>query len=143
MKALIATAAAVLLMTLAVLSVTAQSGQRGPMMRQYDLKTETTFTGTVESVDQTGYANMQGNGIHLIVKTGEETKDVHLGPAAFIEPKMTFKKGDTVEITGSKVTMMGKNAVIAREVKKGDQVLTLRDEAGMPVWARRGRKPIS
>jgi hypothetical protein len=109
-------------------------------MRHYDPKTEVTFTGTVESINR--IADMPGRGIHLTVKTGNETSDVHLGPAAFIEGKMTFKKGDTVEITGSKVTMMGKNAVIAREVRKGDQVLTLRDENGVPVWPR-GRRRIS
>jgi hypothetical protein len=113
------------------------------MMRHYDPKTEVTFTGTVESVEHMGYANMRGNGIHLTVKSANETSDVHLGPAALIEGKMTFKKGDTVQITGSKVPMMGKTAVIAREVKKGDQVLTLRDEKGVPVWARRGGKPVS
>src|SRR6516225_8886122 len=138
MKGLTTTAVAVLLVAaVSVLSASAQSGQRGPMMRHYDPKTEVTFTGTVESINR--IADMPGRGIHLTVKTGNETSDVHLGPAAFIEGKMTFKKGDTVEITGSKVTMMGKNAVIAREVRKGDQVLTLRDENGVPVWPR-GRR---
>ena len=140
MKNLMVTTAAVLLVSVSVLSATAQSGQRGPMMRHYDPKTEVTFIGTVESINR--MADMPGRGVHLIVKTGSETSDVHLGPAAFIEGKMTFKKGDSVQITGSKVTMMGKNAVIAREVRKGDQVLTLRDENGVPVWPR-GRRPIS
>ena len=142
MKALMITAAAALLLSVSVLSAIAQSGQRGPMMRNYDPKTEVTFIGSVESIDRMSYANMPGRGIHLTVKTGDETSDVHLGPAAFIEGKMAFKKGDTVQITGSKVTMMGKNTVIAREVKKGDQVLTLRDENGVPVWSR-GRRRIS
>ena len=143
MKRLIRTAAVALLITVGALSARAQSGQRGSMMRHYDPKTEVTFTGTVESVDHMGYANMRGNNVHLTVRTGNETTDVHLGPAAFIEGKMTFRKGDTVEITGSKVTMMAKTAVVAREVKKGDQVLTLRDENGVPAWPRRGRKPVS
>jgi hypothetical protein len=134
------TAAAVLLVLISVLPAPAQSGQRGPMMRHYDPKTEVTFTGTVESINR--MAGMPGRGIHLTVKTGDETSNVHLGPAAFIERKMTFKKGDTVQITGSKVTMMRKNVVIAREVRKGDQVLTLRDENGVPAWPR-GRRPIS
>ena len=98
------TAAAVLLVLISVLPAPAQSGQRGPMMRHYDPKTEVTFTGTVESINR--MAGMPGRGIHLTVKTGDETSNVHLGPAAFIERKMTFKKGDTVQITGSKVTMM-------------------------------------
>jgi hypothetical protein len=142
MKGLIATTAFLLLVVASVLSVAAQSGQPGRMMNNYDPKTEVTLTGTVESVNRAGYVNMPGRGIHLILKTGNETTEVHLGPAAFIDKKMTFKKDDTVQITGSKVTMMGKAVVIAREIKKGDEVLKLRDENGVPVWSR-GRMPIS
>jgi hypothetical protein len=40
---------------------------------------------------------------------------------------------------GSRITYEGKPAIIAAEVKKGDEVLRLRDEKGIPVWAgRRG-----
>jgi len=142
MKWLIATTTFLLLAVASVLSVAAQSAQRGRMMHNYDPKTELTFTGTVQRVDRAGYAKMPGMGVHLILKTGNETTEVHLGPAAFVERKMTFKKDDTVQITGSKVTMMGRTVVIAREVKKGDEVLKLRDENGVPLWSR-GRMPVS
>jgi hypothetical protein len=142
MKGLIATTAFLLLGVASVLSVAAQSGQRGRMMHNYDPKSELTLTGTVEGINRTGYANMPGMGVHLILKTGDETTEVHLGPAVFIDKKMTFKKDDTVQITGSKVTMMGKSVVIAREVKKGNEVLKLRDQNGVPLWSR-GRMPIS
>jgi len=33
------------------------------------------------------------------------------------------------------VTLAGKRAVMAAEVKKGDSILVLRDSAGVPVWA--------
>lgn len=36
---------------------------------------------------------------------------------------------------GSRVTFQGKPAVIAAEVKKGDEVLKLRDETGLPAWS--------
>jgi hypothetical protein len=142
MKSLIATTAFLLLGAASVLSVTAQSGQRGRMMHNYDPKTEVTLTGTVESIDRAGYANIPRMGVHLILKTGNETTEVHLGPAAFVDRKMTFKKDDTVQITGSKVTMMGRMVVIAREVKKGGEVLKLRDENGVPLQSR-GQMPIS
>jgi hypothetical protein len=142
MKGLIATTAFFLLAVASVMSVAAQSGQRGRMMHNYDPKTEVTLTGSVEAVDRAQYANMPRMGIHLILKTGNETTEVHLGPAAFVDRKMTFEKDDTVQITGSKVTMMGKTVVIAREIKKGNEVLKLRDENGVPLWSR-GRMPIS
>ena len=47
---------------------------------------------------------------------------------------------DRVSIKGSRVTFDGKPAIIAADVKKGDNVLKLRDANGRPVWAgwRRG-----
>jgi hypothetical protein len=40
-----------------------------------------------------------------------------------------------VEVKGSRVTFEGKPAIIAAEVKKGDEVLKLRDENGFPMWS--------
>jgi len=142
MGGLITTTAVLLLIVVGVPPGAAQSGQKGRMMGNYNPKTELTIRGTVESIDRVGYANMSGMGIHLVVKTGNEATEVHLGPAAFIDKSMTFEKGDTVQITGSKVTMVGKTIVIAREVEKAGKVLKLRDENGVPVWSR-GRRRIS
>lgn len=35
----------------------------------------------------------------------------------------------------SKIAFGGKPALIAAQVKKGDEVLKLRDDAGFPVWS--------
>jgi hypothetical protein len=125
----------------AIASVQTQPGQMigpgmmGPMMMgNYDLKAEITIKGTVEKVEQPGFGHMYGMGVRLFVKSANETFWVHLGPAAFVERTMTFKEGDAVEVTGSKMTMMGQTTIVAREVKKGDTVLKLRNENGMPLW---------
>ncbi len=119
-------------------SVSLVHAQRGRMMMgNYDPKTEVTLKGTVEKVEHLTYGNMRGPGLHLIVRTENELDDIHLGPATYIETKMTFKEGDTVKIVASEVTMMGKTAFIAREITKGDTVLKLRDERGIPLWSGR------
>jgi hypothetical protein len=68
---------------------------------------------------------------------------VHLGPQWYLENQdVKIEPGDRVEITGSRVTVQGKPTIIAAEVRKGDEVLQLRDAAGVPVWAgwrKRGR----
>jgi hypothetical protein len=75
-------------------------------------------------------------GIHLLLKTEKETIPVHLGPDWFIERQDTkIEKGDRIEIKGSRVTLGGKPAIIAAELKKGESVLILRDSAGVPVWS--------
>jgi hypothetical protein len=108
----------------------------GPMMMgNYDKTAEITIKGTVDKIAKPGIDHMRGmGGILLVVKTEKEAYTVHLGPAGFIEKTMTFKEGDVIEITGAKMTMIGETAFIAREVKKGDTLLKLRDENGMPLW---------
>ena len=75
-------------------------------------------------------------GVHLMVKTDKETISVHLGPAWHI-PRQDMKivPGEKVEISGSRITFQGQPAIIATEVKKGTEILKLRDENGFPVWS--------
>jgi hypothetical protein len=44
-------------------------------------------------------------------------------------------------VTGSVIDSDGNSFLVARELKKGEKVLKLRDEQGVPVWAGgRGRR---
>jgi hypothetical protein len=76
----------------------------------------------------------------LTFRSEAQTFDVHLGPAAFVSSKnFEFAKGDRIAVTGSKVKMSGEDVIIAREIKKADKTLTLRDAQGFPLWSGRGR----
>ena len=80
-------------------------------------------------------------GVHLVVKTDKGDVSVHLGPQWYLENQdVKVEPKDMVEIRGSRVMVQGKPAIVAAEVKKGDETLKLRDEAGVPVWSgwRRG-----
>ena len=111
-------------------------GTGTPYQRMYNPATVETISGTVESVDKITPMRGMYYGIHLQLKTDKETISVHLGPGWYIERLDTkIEKGDNVQVKGSRVTMMGKPAIIAAEVKKGDSVLKLRDENGFPMWA--------
>jgi hypothetical protein len=59
---------------------------------------------------------------------------VHLGPAAYVDPKMAFAAKDEVEVTGSRVVLGGEPAVLATTVKKGGQALELRQADGTPLF---------
>ena len=117
-------------------------GGRGP---RYDVATEATATGTVEAVEQIappgGGRGRRGlGGTHLTLKTDSATLEVHLGPTSFLkEKKVAIAKGDTLVITGSRVTVDGEAVFIAKAVKKGDSTWTLRDAAGLPLWQGHGR----
>ena len=123
---------------LSVMLASAQGPNARKNMRMYNPATETTVKGTIEAVMQPTRGQMMGT--HLTVKAGDETQEVMLGPSNFIASKdFSFAKGDSVEVTGSKVTMGGAEYVIAREVVKDGKTLTLRDKSGTPQWAGRGR----
>ena len=102
----------------------------------YKPDTAETISGEVLSVEKVAPRNEMFYGVHLMVKTGEKTVSVHLGPGWYIEDQgIVFEPKDIVEITGSKVTFDGEEAVIATEVKKGDETLKLRDKNGTPYWS--------
>lgn len=117
----------------------------GPMrdrgMPRYDPATEMTLTGTVEEVKDHAHSGGRQVGIHLSVKSASGVFDVHLGPASFLKKEgAAYTKGDVVEVIGSKVPYEGGEAVIAREIKKGDKTLVLRNKRGIPQWSGgRGR----
>jgi hypothetical protein len=125
-------------------------GQMPQQMPMYDVKTETTLAGTVEEVKVIDQmmgggrgrgAGMGMGGTHLVLKTGDERIEVHLGPSAFLKERgIEIAQGDAVEVVGSRVTIEGSEALIARELRKGETSLTLRDSSGRPVWSGMGRR---
>ncbi|HSF05040.1 MAG TPA: hypothetical protein VLG10_04545 [Methylomirabilota bacterium] len=42
---------------------------------------------------------------------------------------------DKIEVKGSRITPEGKPAIIAAKIRKGDDILVLRDASGFPVWS--------
>jgi hypothetical protein len=117
-------------------------GSMGP--RLYNPQTVTTVTGQVEKLEDLpsmgggGGMGMQFRGVTL--KTDQGSLMVHLGPGWYLdEKKFPIKVGDTVEVTGSKVTLNNQPALIGREVKVNGTTLKLRDDQGLPVWRGMGR----
>ena len=117
---------------------------RNSANRLYDPATVETVKGRVERVD---IENSDGKGhseAHLILRTNQETISVSLGPAWYYERQaLKIEAGDQVEIKGSRLTRNEKRAIIAAEVRKGEEILVLRDSTGRPGWAgwRAGNKP--
>jgi len=109
----------------------------------YNTATEVTLKGSVEAVNQVKGPQGWG-GTHVSLKTDKETIDVHVGPSWFLaQHKVGFAKGDQVEVTGSRAKFGDKYALIAREIKKGGETLTLRNAQGFPVWSGGHHRPIS
>lgn len=115
------------------------SGGWGPgrsYSRMYNPQTVETITGYVMSIDRITPIKGMSYGIHIEVKTDKETLPVHLGPGWYIENQdVKILPKDKIEVKGSRITFEGKPTLIAAEVKKGDEVLILRDASGFPVWS--------
>ncbi len=111
-------------------------GPGTPYARMYNPNSLETIAGEVVSVDTITPGKNMSAGVHVILKTEKETIPVHLGPVWYIEnQEVTIEATDQIEIKGSRIAFEGKPAIIAKEVKKGDEVLLLRDENGLAVWS--------
>lgn len=118
------------------------SGPGMAQARMFDPKAMETFTGEIVSVDKSVPSRHMSYGVHAMVKTNAGTVSVHLGPDWYMEQqRVKLAPKDKVEVTGSRITFDGKPAIVATQVVKGRDVLTLRDANGVPAWAghRRGR----
>lgn len=110
----------------------------GNAVGSYNGATETTLTGTVDEVKTMSPANGRGvgGGLHLVLNTPSGSVAVHVGPTWYVASQnATFSKGDVLTVVGSQMTMASQEFVAAREIKKGDQILTLRDSNGFPLWS--------
>ena len=132
------------LAALALLPAWAQQQARpggGMIGHHYDAAAEVTLKGTVTEVKEVE-CDMCGSamGTHLVLQTDTESMEVMLGPTAFLKRHdFAIANGDAVSITGAKIKVGDQDQLLAREVKKGEQTLTLRDKMGRPMWAGRGR----
>lgn len=104
---------------------------------KYDLATEAIYKGSVEEVKDYVCPVSGGMGSHLILKLAEgKTIEVHLATTQFLKAYelLIFRSGDQVEVTGSKVKFQGINTIFAREIKRGNETVVLRDKEGKPAW---------
>jgi hypothetical protein len=119
-------------------------GDPGASDRQlYNPQTVTTVQGQVEdlgSYGKQGWRVTPGMAIQgLVLKTANGNLTVNLGPPWYVSKQgFTLQTGDTLEVTGSKVTQDEKTVLLAAEVKKNDQTLKVRDEKGAPLFRGQG-----
>ena len=126
-------ALAVFVVALAV-SAVAQKEHDASAMPKYDASKEVKIKGTIEDVKEMTMAKGEA-GVHLVVKTSTETIEVRLCPSGYLKDfEIAFAKGQTVEVTGSRLKVDDKDVILAREVVQGNNTVTLRDKQGAPVW---------
>ena len=105
-----------------------------------ELKRET-IEGRIEDVNVQEFCMGEHHGLHLKVRSGDTTYNVHLGPTNVVDDrKFRFALGDDIQVHGALYEANGEKFIVAFTIEKGGQKLILRDEDGRPTWtAGRGR----
>lgn len=117
----------------------ASRSSRAVQNRKYDPSTVECVSGEVVKVERISGRGRFG-GVHLLVKTDKETLPVHVGPQWYLSDRdFSFKAGDKVDVSGSRITYENKPALIADRVTRDGTILKLRDSDGIPLWSGRNR----
>jgi hypothetical protein len=103
----------------------------GPL--SYDVSEEVTLNGTVSSVLAKPAAGMV-MGSHLLLATASGPVDASLGRFALLgKGAVSVAPGQQIEVTGVMKTIKDRQVFLARIVKAGGQVYTIRNARGFPV----------
>jgi len=115
-------------------------GPDGLYQTNYDPAKIESCSGIVQDVQKFIPIRGMTSGLMLTLKTEKESLPVHLGPIWFIDQlSAKFERGDRVQVKGARAKFADKWTIMAREVKKGDSVIKLREEDGFPLWSPRER----
>jgi hypothetical protein len=113
-----------------------QASSRIHYSKLYKPATVKTIRGEIVSLGKTISGSGKRYCENLTLKTKEGTFWVALKPESFTpKTNLNLHPRDQVEVTGSFVPLPGKTAIIAATVKKGNNVMVLRDPTGRPAWA--------
>jgi DNA/RNA endonuclease YhcR with UshA esterase domain len=103
---------------------------------KYDSATEVTIQGKIQSIHDRQCPVSGTIGAHFMLEAVDgKVYEVHLAPAKFTKMfEMVFTPGEKVEVTGTTLVFEGKDAILARQVKHGNETVTFRDKKGNPSW---------
>jgi hypothetical protein len=103
--------------------------------REYDVKTVETITGRVLSVENITVPKRRGYLVQVMLQTDREVIPIHLGPLWFIVKETPrIEVNDIITVTGSRMMLDGRTVVVAADIAKGNELLKLRQNDGIPFW---------
>ena len=74
-------------------------------------------------------------GGHITLKADSGDIELHLAATKYMKNyEIVFNKGEQIEVVGSKVQFQGADTILVREITRGSDTFTFRDENGKPVW---------
>lgn len=124
------------LLVLAMLALPATCSQATGNAPKYDKSTEVKVSGVVTDVKDYDCPISGTLGAHVSIQPEQGPAiEVHVAATKYVKNyEMVFAKGDKVEVLGSRVQFNGADAIIAREITRGQDTFTFRDGNGKPLW---------
>jgi DNA/RNA endonuclease YhcR with UshA esterase domain len=116
-------------------NVLGQNAGQKEAIPKYDVSAETKIKGVIDEVKDRQCPISGTMGAHLMIKADGKVYEVHIAPTKMVKSyDVVFQKGDEVEIKGVKTTFQGVDAILAREIKRGNDDFVFRDPQGKPIW---------
>jgi hypothetical protein len=125
--------AAISLLACAPAAFSQKAAAEDGTLPKYDLHTETKTKGIVDEINRLPLGKKDIT--ELILKSGDDKIHIYVCPQAFQdEMGITFTKGDEIAVTGSKVKQQTAEVILARQMTRGSDTLTFRDDKGNVIW---------
>ncbi|MDG5814315.1 hypothetical protein QA601_04445 [Chitinispirillales bacterium ANBcel5] len=93
------------------------------------------YRGTVIAIDTVTPMHDMSSGIKLVIESGFDSLDVHLGPAWYVlYQDINLSESDNVEVRGRRANLRDNVFIMAKEIRFDDGIIRLRDDSGIPYW---------
>lgn len=126
--------AAVILLIVILTSVRTPQNQAPPA---YNAATEVSVSGTVEETREFFCPLSDEQGTHLVLHTKDGKLLIHVAPARFLRTQQfVIKPNDEITVVGTRVNYQGQDAMLARQITRGNDMLMVRDHQGRPLWQK-------
>ena len=103
--------------------------------RVFDKDTVEELKGKIDEIVYTGCENGRDKGVEMLLHSGNVKEIIHLGPVWFMEKQnRKFKKGEIIQVRGSRVNFKGLSVIIAEMIISGGKIFQMRNENGHPLW---------
>lgn len=108
--------------------------------RNFSIEKTRIIEGKIMKIEKATTGQYGAPGIHLVVNSGKEAFNVHMGPEYFFNKKgVTFKIGDTIKMSAFEGSFKDQVTFYASSMEVAGNVTLIRNKNGDPEWRRSNR----
>jgi hypothetical protein len=101
----------------------------------YTAAAETTISGVVAETREFFCPISDDQETHLLLRTSQGDTLIHVAPSRFLRAQQFhINADDPISVVGTRLNYQGQDAMLAREITHGNEVLIVRDHQGRPLW---------